>query len=53
MCGRLALAPEELRAAGIAAAYPLTSLEPDVATCVREAGPLLERLAAGIARERL
>ncbi|MFD6148678.1 glycerate kinase [Streptomyces sp. NPDC060243] len=53
VCGRLALAPEELRAAGIAAAYPLTSLEPDVDTCVREAGPLLERLAARIARERL
>jgi glycerate kinase len=53
VCGRLALDEAELRAAGISAAYPLTSVEPDVRRCVSEAGPLLERLAARIAAERL
>ncbi|MDT0305783.1 glycerate kinase [Streptomyces sp. DSM 44917] len=53
VCGRLALAPEELRAAGIAAAYPLTGLEPDPRVCVERAGPLLERLAARVAREHV
>ena len=32
----------QLRAAGIAAAYALTDIEPDVQRCLAEAGPLLE-----------
>ncbi|AZM59029.1 MULTISPECIES: glycerate kinase [unclassified Streptomyces] len=53
VCGRLALAPEVLGRAGIRRAYALTDLEPDVATCVAEAGPLLERTAERIARDYL
>ncbi|MGW0119479.1 glycerate kinase [Streptomyces sp. NPDC003327] len=50
VCGRLALAPEALGAAGIRRAYPLTDLEPDPAKCIANAGPLLEDVAANIAR---
>jgi glycerate kinase len=46
VCGRLTLAEDEMRAAGIQAAYALTDIEPDPARCMAEAGPLLERLAA-------
>ena len=46
VAGRCTLSPAELAAAGISAAYPLTDLEPDVARCIRDAGPLLERAAA-------
>jgi glycerate kinase len=53
VAGRLALAPERLRAAGIDAAYALTDIEPDVARCLAEAGPLLEQLATKLARDRL
>ncbi|MFF9201015.1 glycerate kinase [Streptomyces sp. NPDC014986] len=53
VCGRLALAPEVLGRAGIRRAYALTDLEPDVATCVAEAGPLLERTAERLARDFL
>ncbi|WP_425505797.1 glycerate kinase [Streptomyces typhae] len=53
VCGRLALPPSALGAAGIRRAYALTDIEPDVSRCVSEAGPLLERLAAGIARDFL
>jgi glycerate kinase len=45
VAGRCLLDPAELRGAGIGAAYALTDLEPDVDRCVRDAGPLLERLA--------
>ena len=51
--GRLALDREQLRAAGIEAAYALTDIEPDVQRCQAEAGPLLERLATNLARERI
>ena len=51
--GRLALDREQLRAAGISAAYALTDIEPDVRRCQADAGPLLERLAQGLARERI
>ena len=50
--GRLALDREQLRAAGIEAAYALTDIEPDVQRCQAEAGPLLERLATNLAREK-
>jgi glycerate kinase len=53
VCGRLALPPEALGKAGIRRAYALTDLEPDPARCMAEAGPLLERLAANIARDFL
>ncbi|MEQ4716378.1 glycerate kinase [Nonomuraea sp. B19D2] len=49
VCGRRTLTDDELRAAGIEAAYALTDLEPDPDRCMAEAGPLLERLAARLA----
>ncbi|MFK0068803.1 glycerate kinase [Streptomyces sp. NPDC091046] len=51
VCGRLALAPEVLGRAGIRRAYPLTDVEPDVAKCIADAGPILERVAESIARD--
>ncbi|MEU7891511.1 glycerate kinase [Nonomuraea sp. NPDC049152] len=53
VCGRRTLSDEALRAAGIEAAYALTDIEPDPARCMAEAGPLLERLAARVAADRL
>ncbi len=53
VCGRLALPPEVLGRAGIRRAYPLTEVEPDVATCIAEAGPILERVAERIGRDFL
>ncbi|MFE0509844.1 glycerate kinase [Streptomyces sp. NPDC058964] len=53
VCGRLALSPAALQGAGIAAAYPLTSVEPDVARCIADAGPILERVASRIAEDLL
>ncbi|MFI9154394.1 glycerate kinase [Streptomyces sp. NPDC053367] len=53
VCGRLALAPEALGRAGIRRAYPLTEVEPDVAKCIAEAGPILETVAESIARDFL
>ncbi|MFJ8629703.1 glycerate kinase [Streptomyces sp. NPDC093568] len=53
VCGRLALAPEALGRAGIRRAYPLTDTEPDVAKCIAEAGPILERVAERIASDFL
>ncbi|MFJ4682361.1 glycerate kinase [Streptomyces sp. NPDC091377] len=51
VCGRLALPPEALGRAGIRRAYPLTEEEPDLARCIAEAGPLLERVAERIGRD--
>ncbi|CAL9621108.1 Glycerate 3-kinase [Streptomyces sp. enrichment culture] len=53
VCGRLALPPEVLGRAGIRRAYPLTDAEPDVAKCIAEAGPILERVAERIGRDFL
>lgn len=53
VCGRLALSPKALGEAGIRRAYPLTEVEPDVARCIAEAGPILERVAARIAHDFL
>ncbi|MFF4962616.1 glycerate kinase [Streptomyces sp. NPDC001222] len=53
VCGRLALPPEALGRAGIRRAYPLTETEPDLATCLTDAGPILERVAERIARDFL
>ncbi|MFF1506531.1 glycerate kinase [Streptomyces sp. NPDC058326] len=53
VCGRLALPPEALGTAGIRRAYPLTALEPDPATSMANAGPLLEEVSSHIARDFL
>ncbi|AEW97218.1 MULTISPECIES: glycerate kinase [Streptomycetaceae] len=53
VCGRLALPPAALTAAGISRAYPLTDLEPDPVRCIAEAAPLLSRTAERIARDFL
>ncbi|MBB4794649.1 glycerate kinase [Streptomyces nodosus] len=53
VCGRLALSAQELSGAGIRRAYPLTEEEPDVALCIAQAGPILERVAERIARDHL
>ncbi|WP_217139979.1 glycerate kinase [Streptomyces sp. AC627_RSS907] len=53
VCGRLALPPEVLGRAGIRRAYPLTDVEPDVAKCIADAGPVLERVAERVARDFL
>ena len=53
VAGRQALTADELRGAGIAAAYALTDIEPDVTRSIAGAGPLLERLAERVAAEWL
>jgi glycerate kinase len=53
VCGRLALPPEVLGRVGIRRAYALTDVEPDVATCIADAGPVLESVAERIARDFL
>ncbi|MFD5567789.1 glycerate kinase [Streptomyces cadmiisoli] len=53
VCGRLALPPEALGRAGIRRAYALTDVEPDVAKCIADAGPILERTAERVARDFL
>jgi glycerate kinase len=53
VCGRRLLDDERLHDAGIGAAYALTDVEPDTATCMREPARLLEELGARIARDHL
>lgn len=53
VCGRCELDPPALAAAGIAGAYALTDIEPDLRRCLAEPGPLLTRLAARIAADHL
>lgn len=53
VCGRCLLGPEELAALGVAAAYPLSALEPDPRRSVADAAELVRRTAARIARDRL
>jgi glycerate 2-kinase len=48
VAGRCSLSAEEVQAGGMRAAYALTSLEPDSSVCIREAGRLLEELAASV-----
>lgn len=52
VAGRVAVTPDQLAAAGIRAAYPLSDLEPDVERSIADAGPLLAKLAPVIAREQ-
>ena len=51
--GVRALSPDDLREAGIAAAYALTDIEPDVDRCIAYAGPLVEELAGQVAADWL
>ncbi len=51
VAGICSLTPDQLRPAGISAAYALTDLEPDVARCREHAGPLLQDLAVNVARD--
>ncbi len=53
VAGRSLLDDDQLAAAGIAHAYALTDVEPDVGRCLTEAGPLLETVGARIARDWL
>jgi glycerate kinase len=53
VAGRQLLDETRLRAAGFAAAYPLTALEPDLRRCQDEAATLLRRQGELIAREQL
>jgi glycerate kinase len=53
VAGRNALSPAQLRAAGLAAAYALTDIEPDLARCLACAGPLLEQTSGRIAADWL
>jgi glycerate kinase len=51
VAGRSTLSPAQLAAAGIAAAYPLSDLEPDPARSSAEARALLERMGRMLARD--
>jgi len=53
VAGVCTLSAAQLREAGIAAAYALTDIEPDVSRCIANAGPLVERLAERIADDWL
>ena len=53
VAGRLQLSPPRLHEAGIAAAYALADLEPDLGRSIANASPLLRRLGAQIANEWL
>jgi glycerate 2-kinase len=53
VAGVCLLTPDQLRLAGIVRAYALTDIEPDVARCRSQAGPLLEDLADRVARDWL
>ena len=51
VAGVCSLTPGQLRSAGIARAYALADIEPDLARCREQAGPLLEDLAGRIVRD--
>ncbi len=53
VCGQCQLSDEELRSAGIDAAYALTDLQPDLERCMAEPVPLLRRLGRQIATDQL
>ncbi len=53
VCGRNLLTDDQLRGAGIARAYALTDVEPDLATCLREPARLLADLGERIALAHL
>ena len=51
VAGVCSLTPEQLGSAGIARAYTLAGIEPDPVRCREQAGPLLEQVAAHVARD--
>jgi glycerate 2-kinase len=51
VAGRVQLSAAQLADAGIRAAYALTDVEPDVEQAIAHAGPLLEQVAAKLARD--
>ena len=51
VAGVCSLTPDQLRSAGIARAYALADIEPDLDRCREQAGPLLEDLAGHVARD--
>jgi glycerate 2-kinase len=53
VAGRCTLTADQLHQAGIARAYALTDLEPDIERCMADAGPLTERLGQQIAADWL
>ena len=53
VAGRSALTADRLRGSGIAAAYPLSDLEPDPARSIANAAPLLREVGRRIANEWL
>lgn len=53
VAGRCVLSPPALAGAGIAAAYALSDIEPDLARSIADADRLLEQLAVRIARDWL
>jgi glycerate kinase len=53
VAGVCSLTAGQLRSAGIARAYALADIEPDLARCRDQAGPLLQELAGHIARDWL
>jgi glycerate kinase len=53
VAGVCSLTRAELRSAGIERAYALADIEPDLARCLEQPGPLLEELAGHIARDWL
>lgn len=53
VCGRNQLGGDQLAAAGIAAAYALSDVEPDLAVCLAEPARLLADLGERIARAHL
>jgi glycerate kinase len=50
VAGRTTLGADVLHDAGFVATYTLEELEPDLARCIAEAGPLLERIGRRIAQ---
>ena len=53
VCGQCQLSDEELRSAGIDAVYALTDDQPDLERCMAKPLPILRRLGAQIATDRL
>ncbi len=53
VAGVCSLSPDQLSSAGIAQAYALADIEPDLTRCLEQPGPLLEELAGHIARDWL
>ncbi|MBE1491606.1 glycerate kinase [Plantactinospora soyae] len=53
VAGQVSVGPDDLRKAGIRAAYPLTDLEPDPAACLDRAAELVEKVAEALAADWL